>query len=114
MHATQFASPARLSGEEIAAQIAVLDAGGRVRRLIDAVPGLVALLNAERQVLLANTTWVELAQQLGKVSFAGMKPGEFFPASGRSPRNPAAAPRRLAVRAGPPGPSSAPRPARAP
>lgn len=49
-----------------------------MRQLIDAIPGLVALLNAERQILLANSTWVELAQQLGKGAFAGMKTGEFL------------------------------------
>ncbi len=75
---TQFASPERLSGEEVAAQVAVLDAGGRVRKLIDAVPGLVALLNAERQVLLVNATWMDLARLLGKTSVAGMRPGEFL------------------------------------
>ncbi len=75
---TQFAPPQRLSGEQVAAQIAVLNAGGRVRHLIDAVPGLVALLNAERQILVANSTWEELAKKLGRSAFAGMRPGEFF------------------------------------
>lgn len=76
--ATQYASPARLSKQEVADQIAVLDAGGRVRRLLDAIPGLVALLNAERQVLIANDNWVELAHKLQLPSFSGMKTGEFF------------------------------------
>ena len=75
---TDFASAERLSGTQIAEQVATLESGGRLKSLIDSMPSLVALLNDERQVLLGNEAWENLARSLRKESFEGMRLGEFL------------------------------------
>lgn len=75
---TQFAPAERLSPAEIAGQIARLGGRDSLKRLLDTIPSLVAILNAERQILLANAALEDLARTLGRVDFAGMRPGEFL------------------------------------
>ena len=75
---TCFAPAEIRSGAELREQTRELDRSGRLRSLIDSIPGLVAVLNLERQILLANTAWEEMARQLGKQEFVGLRPGEFL------------------------------------
>jgi signal transduction histidine kinase len=75
---TDFAPAERLSAAEIAEQIAQLGSRENLQRLLDTLPSLVVILNAERQILLANTAVKKLAHELQRESHAGMRPGEFL------------------------------------
>ncbi len=75
---TAFAPAERLSAAEIAEQISQLGSRENLERLLDTMPSLVLVLNAERQILLANAAVKKLACELQREAFSGMRPGEFF------------------------------------
>lgn len=76
---TYFAPAARLEVSEVLAQLGGVRSDAGLVRTLDAVPALVAVLNAERQVVFANRAFLEMAGGTGGVEgLCGNRPGEIL------------------------------------
>lgn len=75
---TEFAPAERLSAEAIERQNAEIKGMDRLRPLLDSIPMIVVLLNAQRQILIGNGACDDLARALGVESYRGMRPGELL------------------------------------
>ncbi len=74
---THFAAAARLSAAQVLVQLESLRAEPGTARTLDAIPTMVAVLNAERQVVFANTALLEAAGGTGGIEgLCGGRPGE--------------------------------------
>ena len=49
-----------------------------VRQMLDAIPSLLAVLNANRQIIYANTSLIEMLEFEHEDSLLGMRPGDVF------------------------------------
>ena len=75
---TFFAPPERLPAGDIARQVAELDQLGGLSPLLDSMPDLVMVLNAQRQILFGNRPVREFAAARDCQAFEGLRPGELL------------------------------------
>jgi hypothetical protein len=75
---THFASAERLSLEEIQREVAAMRSATQLRAVLDSIPNIVVVLNAERQILAGNNTCETLARNLRLDSPIGLRLGEFL------------------------------------
>jgi K+-sensing histidine kinase KdpD len=73
---TFFASPQRASQDEIARQIEHVSGSPVVNGVMDAVGGMLAVLNEQRQVLAVNSTLLESLDVQNPEDVLGLRPGE--------------------------------------
>jgi signal transduction histidine kinase len=75
---THFASAERLSPEEIQREVAAMRSASQLRSVLDSIPNIVVVLNAERQILAGNNACDALAHSLRLDSPIGLRLGEFL------------------------------------
>ncbi len=73
---TFFASAERSPDEELIRQINLIKETPIIMELFNSVPGLVAILNSNRQIVFANNSFVELFKGDDYFTFVGQRPGE--------------------------------------
>jgi signal transduction histidine kinase len=74
--ATKFASAERVSRQDLHRQVDNFACPSLTRRLLDAVPNLLMILNGQRQIVYANQTLVELIAAGDENLVHGLRPGE--------------------------------------
>lgn len=75
---TCFLPSERRTPLEVMRQVELLDADGTLKRLLDSIPSLIAVLNHDRQVLFGNAALVKLAQSLHMDQLTGLRLGELL------------------------------------
>jgi signal transduction histidine kinase len=73
---TRFAPAERAVEAELRRQVAYFSAETLTRHLLDAVPGILAVLNAHRQIVYANQALQSLLDGDGRGPLSGLRPGE--------------------------------------
>jgi hypothetical protein len=73
---TLYAPAERCADDVVRAEAAAFAADGPLAAALDAIPSLVMLLNAQRQVIFANAAVHRVAQALGTPPVLGRRPGE--------------------------------------
>jgi len=73
---TLFAPAERAAAADLRRQVAYFSAETLTRHLLDAVPGILAILNAHRQIVYANQALQSLLGGDGREAFSGLRPGE--------------------------------------
>jgi len=75
---TQFAPAERVSEEEIQRQCHYFTNMALLRRLLDAVPNMLLMLNKERQTVFANRTLLDFVGLKDEADVCGLRPGEIL------------------------------------
>lgn len=73
---TRFAPAERVAETELRRQVAYFAAETLTRHLLDAIPGVLAILNAHRQIVFANLALQALLGVEGQETLSGLRPGE--------------------------------------
>jgi signal transduction histidine kinase len=73
---TRFAPAERAAAADLRRQVAYFSAETLTRHLLDAVPGILAILNAHRQIVYANQALQSLLGGDGRGPLSGQRPGE--------------------------------------
>ena len=73
---TRFAPAERAAESDLRRQVAYFSAETLPRRLLDAVPSILAILNAHRQIVYANQALQSLVGVDGREPLSGLRPGE--------------------------------------
>lgn len=73
---TRFAPAERAAAADLRRQIAYFSAETLTRQLLDALPGILTILNEHRQIVYANQALLALLGMESSQSFSGLRPGE--------------------------------------
>ncbi len=75
---TGFAPPQRATGDDLVRQTVYFSSDSFTRQLLDAIPAILVILNAHRQVVYANRTLLEIAGIREGDFLHGQRPGEIL------------------------------------
>ncbi|PLY02092.1 MAG: hypothetical protein C0623_04360 [Desulfuromonas sp.] len=71
-------SAAKAPPEILSNQIQVFRNDQFIRRMLDAIPSLLAVLNSDRQIIYANKSLIEMLEFDGEEALLGLRPGDVF------------------------------------